>query len=221
MVEINTGKKIFSGIFKGFKFGLLLQIAIGPVCFFIFQLAVINGFFVAMIGILAVAIVDGLFIFGAIKGIAALLESRKMQTVLKYFGSFILMIFGLSTILSQFDINFLPALNAQNVSGAHNAFIQAAIITVSNPLTIIFWAGVFSAKILEENLGQQEVYFFGFGAVLTTLSFLSFIALIGTFSMTFLSAIAIQALNIFVGCILIYFGIRILMKKYVATELSE
>jgi len=65
-------------IFKGFKFGLLLQIAIGPVCLFIFQLAVINGFFVAMIGILAVFIVDSLFIFGAIKGIAALLESRKM-----------------------------------------------------------------------------------------------------------------------------------------------
>ena len=36
MVEINTGKKMFSGIFNGFKFGLLLQIAIGPVCFFIF-----------------------------------------------------------------------------------------------------------------------------------------------------------------------------------------
>ena len=208
-------------IFKGFKFGLLLQIAIGPVCFFIFQLAAMNGFFVAMTGVMAAFLMDALFVLGAIKGITVILSSKKMQTLLKYFGSFILMIFGLSTILSQFDINFLPALNAQNATGAHNAFIQTAIITISNPLTIIFWAGVFSAKILEENLGQQEVYFFGFGAVLATLSFLSFIALIGTFSMTFLSAIAIQALNIFVGCILIYFGIRILMKKYVATELSE
>jgi len=201
-------------IFKGFKFGLLLQIAIGPVCFFIFQLAVINGFFVAMIGILAVFIVDILFIFGAIKGIAALLESRKMQTVLKYFGSFILMIFGLSSILNQFDINFLPTLSAQNVSGAHNAFIQAAIITISNPLTIIFWAGVFSAKITEDNLGKMEMYYFGMGAVLATFSFLFIIALIGSFSMTFLPTQVIRVLNICVGFILIFFGFKILMKKY-------
>jgi len=56
-------------------------------------------------------------------------------------------------------------------------------------MTIIFWAGVFSAKIMQEKWKQREVYFFGFGAVLATLSFLSFIALIGTFSMTFLPAI--------------------------------
>jgi len=207
-------------IFKGFKFGLLLQIAIGPVCFFIFQLAVINGFFVAMTGILAVFIVDGLFIFGAIKGIAALLKSRKMQTVLKYFGSFILMIFGLSSILNQFDINFLPTLSAQNVSGAHNAFIQAAIITISNPLTIIFWAGVFSAKITEDNLGKIEMYYFGLGAVLATFSFLSIIALIGSFSMTFLPTQVIRVLNICVGFILIFFGFKILMKKYTKVEYS-
>jgi len=47
--------------------------------FFIFQLAVINGFFVAMIGILAVFIVDSLFIFGAIKGIAALLDQERCK----------------------------------------------------------------------------------------------------------------------------------------------
>ncbi len=185
--------------------------------FFIFQLAVINGFFVAMIGILAVFIVDSLFIFGAIKGIAALLESRKMQTVLKYFGSFILMIFGLSSILNQFDINFLPTLSAQNVSGAHNAFIQAAIITISNPLTIIFWAGVFSAKITEDNLGKMEMYYFGMGAVLATFSFLFIIALIGSFSMTFLPTQVIRVLNICVGFILIFFGFNILMKKYTKT----
>ena len=188
--------------------------------FFIFQLAVINGFFVAMIGILAVFIVDSLFIFGAIKGIAALLESRKMQTVLKYFGSFILMIFGLSSILNQFDINFLPTLSAQNVSGTHNAFIQAAIITISNPLTIIFWAGVFSAKITEDNLGKMEMYYFGMGAVLATFSFLFIIALIGSFSMTFLPTQVIRVLNICVGFILIFFGFKILMKKYTKVEYS-
>ena len=130
------------------------------------------------------------------------------------------MIFGLSMIISQFDINFLPSLGAQNVSGAHNAFIHTAIITISNPLTIIFWAGVFSAKISENDLRKREMYYFGLGAVLATFSFLFIIALIGNFSMTFLPAQIIQVLNIFVGFILIYFGLNILMKKYTKIEYS-
>ena len=134
-------------IFNGFKFGLLLQIAVGPVCFFILQLATVNGFLVAFTGVIAVFLLDALFVLGAIKGIAALLESKKMQAFLKYFGFIVLTIFGLNMILSQFNISFLPVLNTQNISGSHNAFIKTAIITISNPLTIIFWAGVFSAKI--------------------------------------------------------------------------
>ena len=205
-------------IFHGFKFGLLLQIAIGPVCFYIFQLGAMHGFLVAMTGVLAAFLLDALFVLGAIKGIAALLESKKMQTFLKYFGFIVLTIFGLNMILSQFNISFLPALNAQNISGSHNAFIKTAIITISNPLTIIFWAGVFSAKILEGNLGHREVYYFGLGAVLATLSFLSLIALLGSFSVTFLPNQAVKVLNIFVGCILIFFGFKILMKKYISIK---
>lgn len=32
---------------KGFKFGMLLQLAIGPICLFIFQTSITKGFFVA------------------------------------------------------------------------------------------------------------------------------------------------------------------------------
>ncbi|WP_321063601.1 hypothetical protein [Terrisporobacter sp.] len=32
-------------IFRGFKFGMILQIAIGPICIFIFQTACKYGFF--------------------------------------------------------------------------------------------------------------------------------------------------------------------------------
>lgn len=31
-------------IFKGVKFGMLLQLAIGPVCIFVFQVASLRGF---------------------------------------------------------------------------------------------------------------------------------------------------------------------------------
>jgi len=209
-----NAKIIFlSEIYRGFKFGLLLQIAIGPVCFFIFQLGAMNNFLVGMSGVLAAVLMDSLFVFGAIKGMAVLLESKKTQATLKYLGCLILILFGMSTVLTQFDINFLPVFNIQNSIGSQNAFLKTALITISNPLTIIFWAGVFSTKIAEENMRKQEAYYFGTGAILATLCFLSSIAFMGSLSMSFLPDQMIKILNIFVGLILIYFGTKIFLKK--------
>lgn len=39
-------------LIKGFKFGMLLQLAVGPICLFIFQLASVNGFLIAERGVL-------------------------------------------------------------------------------------------------------------------------------------------------------------------------
>jgi len=49
-------------LIKGFRFGMILQIAVGPLCLFIFQTAVTSGFFTAMIGVMGVALVDALYI---------------------------------------------------------------------------------------------------------------------------------------------------------------
>lgn len=45
-------------IFRGFKFGMILQIAIGPICIFIFQTACKYGFFMGEMGVLDVVLVD-------------------------------------------------------------------------------------------------------------------------------------------------------------------
>ena len=53
---------------------MLLQIAIGPVCLLILQTAISSGFATAESGVLAVALVDALFIFAAIWGIVRALH---------------------------------------------------------------------------------------------------------------------------------------------------
>jgi len=195
-------------IYKGFKFGIILQLAIGPVCLFIFQLAAMKGFFIGVTAVLGVVLVDGVFILAAIKGVGAFLESQQMKTRLKVFGGLVLIIFGFSTILGQFGINFIPSLSLQSTSQSSSGFLKAVILTVSNPLTIIFWAGVFSTKIIEENMKDKDVYYFGLGAALSTLLFLTITALAGNFTMMFLSRKLVHFLNILVGVILIYFGVR-------------
>lgn len=200
-------------ILKGFKFGMLLQFAIGPVCLFIFQMASLNGFYIGEMGVMGVTLVDGLFIIVAILGVASIIDRKNIRVCLKVFGAAILFVFGLSTILSQFDIGFLPSLSIQNVSSSSNVFTRAIIITASNPLTIIFWTGVFSTKLAEENTKRQDIYLFGFGAVLSTMFFLTIIALIGSFAKVFLSTNVVQILNIIVGFLLICFGIKMTLKR--------
>ena len=200
-------------LFKGFKFGMLLQFAIGPVCIFIFQMSSLKGFYISEVGVLGVAIMDGLFIIVAILGIASIIDRKNIRIFLKIFGAIILFVFGLSTVLSQFNFVFLPSLNMQNVSNSNNVFFRAIILTGSNPLTILFWAGVFSSKVAEENMKRNDVYLFGFGAVVSTIFFLTMIALIGSFAKELFSTNVIKILNIAIGFLLIYFSIRMILKK--------
>lgn len=60
---------------------------------------------------------------------------------------------------------------------------------------------------------KKEIYIFGAGVVLSTLFFLSFISLLGKITNSFISDTAIKGLNIIVGIVLIYFAIKLLMKK--------
>lgn len=200
-------------IFKGFKFGMLLQLAIGPVCIFVFQVASLRGFYTAETAVIGVSIIDGIFIGIATLGIGSVIDKRNIKLSLRIFGAIILLVFGLSIILNQFNIIFLPSLNIHNISKDNNAFYRAMLITFSNPLTIIFWTGVFSAKLTEKNMDKNQIYLFGSGALLSTLVFLSIVALVGDFVKAFLSYNVIQTLNLMVGILFIYFSVRMLIKK--------
>lgn len=205
--------KIKGGLmgFKGFKFGMLLQLAVGPICLFIFQTTVQSGFIPGISGVAGVTLIDGLYILTAIFGIGSLLEKvPTLQKYLKYFGGLVLIVFGLSNILILFGITIIPSFN--NAGNVENVLLKTMLLTLSNPLTILFWAGVFSTKIVEENLSKKEMYQFGFGAMFATLSFLTLVVCIGLGFKSFAPEIIIQMLNGAVGVILTYFGMRILVR---------
>lgn len=201
-------------IARGFRFGMLLQIAIGPVCLLILQTAISSGFVAAESGVLAVVLVDALFIFAAIWGIGAFF-TRFPQTkvLLKIFGGLVLILFGAANVLGVFGLSLIPGLNLSAHTLSRDFFTTMLVLTLSNPLTILFWAGVFSTKLAEENFQRGQVYAFGGGAVLSTAFFLSLVSFIGSLMNARVPAIFIQALNFAVGLVLIGFGLRTMLKK--------
>lgn len=201
-----------SKFFDGFKFGIMLQVAVGPVCFFIFQISILNGIISALLGTLGFTLVDGLYIILAILGIAKIIEKYKnMEKILKYFGSLVLIIFGLYIFISSINNSSVTSYNITPIL-KFNSFISASLLTISNPLTIIFWTGVFASKTTGENMNLKELVLFGAGSVISTLVFLSIISIVGNFTKMFVSNYIIVLLNILVGLLLVFFGFKPYIK---------
>ncbi len=201
-------------LLKGFRVGMLLQIAVGPICFYIFHTAATVGFLAAVGGVAGVAIVDTLYIFASLLGVGALIEKHPgIKAALKYVSAAVLILFGLNLVSGILWISFLPGLNLTENAGSCSTFVRLMLITLSNPLTIVFWTGVFSQRVSENALNWHSMALFGLGAVLSTLVFLTVIAALGGLTHTFLSKTVISILNLIVGLVLIAFGIRTLVKK--------
>ena len=83
---------------NGLATGLILQLAIGPVFFFIINLALQRSIFDGLIGAVAVTIVDYFYITLAIFGVGKLLENKKIKKVFGIISSIVLIGFGIIII---------------------------------------------------------------------------------------------------------------------------
>ncbi len=96
---------------KGLKLGILLQLAIGPVCLYIFNTGVNEGVLKAEAGIIAVVLIDAFLMILAVLGLAAFLENERIKAVVNYFGAATIAFFGLHAILQGFAVDIMPELD--------------------------------------------------------------------------------------------------------------
>ena len=193
----------------GFKFGLLLQLAVGPICLMTFNLALAEGFFKGAVFAAAITLVDALYISLACIGLSEIIKKNKMLIWLNYAGRLILIILGstmlmnVNTAVTNSSISYFSPLDAP-----YKIFAQGLLLTATNPLTIIFWGGIFSLQIAERNLSSIQLRLFAAGCILSSAFFLIGVALLGSFAAPFLSPTVINILNAIVGCFIIYCGLR-------------
>lgn len=200
-------------ILKGLRFGMLLQLAIGPMAMMVFHASSEYGFLFSLQLVLAIALIDALYITLSCFGAAALINKSKIKKVIKLMGFLVLVLFGINTLSSVLSFSFLPEFSLFSNATSENLFVQGLLLTASNPLTILFWSSVFSAQMIENNWNKHQLFFFSIGSVSATLTFLIFIAFMGSLLSSFLPDIIVQILNLIVGLSLIVFGIRLLFKK--------
>jgi threonine/homoserine/homoserine lactone efflux protein len=200
-------------ILKGLKFGMLLQFAVGPMCLMVFNTTTTYGFIYGLQVVFAIGLIDALYIALSCVGVAAIINKAKVKAVIKLAGCLVLVLFGVNTISGVFDFSLLPKIALFSNTASDNLFGQGLLLTASNPLTIVFWSGMFSTQMIENKWDKKQLFFFAVGCVMATIIFLTVVAFLGSVLSDYLPQIIVQFLNVIIGIVLIFLGIRLLCKK--------
>lgn len=220
-LEMNTGgivsanwKDIFMfPLISGLLTGLLLQLAIGPIFFYILGITIASNYLNSLSAIIAVTIVDYLYIGLFLIGTGRLLESSRNKKLFGRIGASVLIVFGILSIYEGMHF-FNETIISGNLSWTPiTSFLSSFVLTISSPLTIVFWGSIFSAKAAEKNYNKVQLRYFGIGAGLATFVFMACVMLLLSLVKTSIPGIIVQVLNCIVGLILFFYGIIRLVKS--------
>lgn len=199
-----------AGFREGLRFGMMLQFAVGPVCLFVLSTAVSTNFLNAFFSVIAVTLVDAAYIFLAVAGLGLAKKIHKNNMHFRVISGIIVFLFGLNIIFNAFGINLIPYFNNFGSRGNYHTFVYALILTASNPLTILFWTGVFGSKIREKKMSGSYMKWFGAGCVFSTFLFLTLVSLLGTLLHFTIPREAITILNMLVGMGLLALSLKVM-----------
>lgn len=212
-------------VWNGMLFGMLLQFSVGPVCLAVLQRSITLGFRHAWWMVTGVALVDAAYMAGAIGGLSLLLQIPWVKQIVVIGGVVVLIWFGVGSIRAK--VPQVGAVQTEGVAGhagamdapiarhierptyrTRDSFWYGVVLTLANPLTILFWAGVFGSLMSSHGLfDRTNLFGFAVGCVWSTLLFLSAVSLLGTYAAKVLHPVWMKRLNVVVGLFLIGFAI--------------
>jgi threonine/homoserine/homoserine lactone efflux protein len=193
-------------ILNGLITGLLLQLAIGPVFFYILNLSLQRSLVDGLLAVAAATIVDYFYISLAILGVGSLVEKPKTKLLLGILSSIVLILFGMMMIISALQTSQVNLINPGDESTHLSSFTGTFILTISSPLTIVFWTSLFAAKGIEKGYQRNELVIFGIAAGAATIIFLGTAVSLFSIIKTSIPLTLLKVLNMGVGVLLILYG---------------
>lgn len=193
---------------------MLLQFAVGPVCLYLFTASLAGGIRHALPGVVAAMLADAFYMGLAVLGFGGFLtRSAGARKALRFSGAGILVVFGLASVLGGMGYSIMPKLELADAGAIDSIFVATLVLTLSNPLSIVFWLGVLSTRMAQDGMARRELSFFCAGCLLATLFFLTLIVVLGRVGGWMLLPSLVPALNIVVGIALIAFGVKSALRK--------
>lgn len=198
-------------ILKGIVSGILLALLIGPVFFTIIQTSIERGFKSGFFVALGVSLSDAIYILLSYLGLSALFRDPTFQSFLTYGGGAMLLCFGgyylfvKSRKMMNFSLNEIPDRSPARL------IAKGFIINGLSPMVLIFWIG--TVGIVTTDLGYTttaDAATFFLSIILTV-----FVTDIGKAKLAdklrlLLTPRLVRIMNIFLGLLLISFGLRLI-----------
>ena len=190
---------------RGLKVGMVLQLAVGPVFAFVLNVALVADVPSFLGAVIGVTLVDAFYIGLASLGVSRFLEGAGRKRALNMLSAAVLMFFGLYILYGAREVWLSGESGLQTLTGMTGIrpFLYAVALTVSSPLTIVFWTGVFAGYSTEA--GRRA---FAAGCVLATFLFLASTGIFARYFAGLLSPAAIAMLNALAGLVLLCYGAK-------------
>lgn len=124
--------------------GLSLAAPIGPVNAAQLDKGIRNGFMSSWLVGVGAFFADGIYMVAVYIGVVNFLETSFMQTFLWLFGSFVLIYTGVESM-----VNAGPQMSksVRVREPLYKSFLSGFFISISNPLTILFWLGIYGSVL--------------------------------------------------------------------------
>jgi arginine exporter protein ArgO len=217
-------KNVSKILVDGLNTGLCLQLAIGPVFMYVVNLALQRTIYDGFAAVLAVTLVDYFYSTLSVISIGKLLEKKNTRNISGIISSIVLIIFGVIMIRSVLSKGLTAVIHIKSVN-VFSSFFSVLILTISNPLTIAFFTGLFTSKTIEHNYTKKELYLFGFSTGSATFLFMGLSVILISLLKETVPVIMIRSLNLIVGFVITGYGIirivKILKKQRIEKTLMK
>ncbi|HNX58894.1 MAG TPA: LysE family transporter [Spirochaetota bacterium] len=196
--------------FRGFRTGLILQLAIGPVFIFVMNTAVQCSLSEGIAAVAGVTVADYAYIALSVVGVGRLLENDRAKRMLGFLAPSVLLLFGAYMLYVVFASVSAP----ENVirSSPSSGFVSAFALTISSPLTILFWSGIFASRAVEFKLTRRDLAVFAFAAGLATFVFMGSGVVVLSSVAAMIPRGVITVLNVAVAVVLMGYGAMRLIR---------
>ncbi|WP_087974273.1 LysE family transporter [Oceanobacillus rekensis] len=196
------------GIFFSYiLLGLSLAAPIGPVNAAQLDRGIKGGFFPAwFVGLGAVA-ADAFYMLIVYMGVVHVLDTPFVKTFLWLFGGFVLIYTGIESMISAKEIK--NASNERYVEPLYKSFFAGFIMSITNPLTILFWLGIYGSVLANaaSSYGTQTLIIYSCAIFIGLLTWDFFMAAVSSSFRKLLNERILTGIAVISGLALIGFGL--------------
>lgn len=193
--------------FFGFIFlGLSLAAPIGPVNAAQLDRGIKSGFFHAWLVGIGSLLADVFYMVAIFFGVVHLLDIVIFKVFLWLFGCFVLTYTGIESIV---NVQKIKLMTRDSNESALKSFFYGFLISISNPLSILFWLGIFGSVLAKMTTEYDQFHLFMYCSAIILGLFIWDVSMAGIASSfrRLLSEKTLTTISILSGISLIGFGI--------------